>query len=83
MIGWMVATLALLPPFAIAGFHATRDDLCQRVVALQLATSIAIMTLTLLTFALDQSSFIDLPLTLALLGLPGTLLAALFLERWL
>ena len=36
-----------------------------------------------MTFAFDQSSFIDLALTLALLTLPGTLVMALFLERWL
>ena len=83
MTSWTVATLALLTPFAIAGFHATRGGLSQRLVGLQLATSLLIMTLTLLTFALEQPSFIDLPLALALLSLPGTLLAALFLERWL
>jgi multisubunit Na+/H+ antiporter MnhF subunit len=36
-----------------------------------------------MTFAFDQGSFIDLPLALALLALPGTLAMALFLERWL
>ena len=83
MTGWMTATLALLPPFAIAALHASRGALPQRVVGLQWAASTAIGLLTLLTFALDQSSFIDLPLALALLSLPGTLLAVLFLERWL
>ena len=83
MTSWMIATLALLPPFAAVGFHANRGGLSQRVVAIQLATSLAIMALTLLTFALDQSSFMDLPLALSLLSLPGTLLAVLFLERWL
>jgi len=83
MSTWMMATLALVPPFAIAAINAARGGLSQRVVALQLATSLAVMMLTLLTFALDQSSFIDLPLALAMRSLPGTLLAVLCLERWL
>ncbi len=83
MTAWMMAMLALLPPFAIAALHASRGALPQRVVGLQWATSLAMILLTLVTFALDQSSFIDLPLALALLSLPGTLLAVVFLERWL
>ena len=83
MTGWMVATLALLPPFASAVLHSSRSTLSQRVVALQWATSLALTLLTLLTFVVEQSSFIDIPLALAFLSLPGTLLAVLFLERWL
>jgi hypothetical protein len=37
----------------------------------------------LFTFAFDQPSFIDLPLCASLLNLPGGLLIALVLERWL
>ena len=37
---------------------------------MQLATSVTTLILVLMTFAFDQSSFIDLPLTLALLALP-------------
>jgi multisubunit Na+/H+ antiporter MnhF subunit len=51
-----------------------------------LLASLALMPtliLVLMTFAFDQSSFIDLPLALALLALPGTLAMTLFLERWL
>ena len=83
MSAWMIATLALLPPLALSVLHASRGALSQRVVALQWATSLALTVLTVLTFVLDQSSFIDLPLALAFLSLPGTLLAVLFLERWL
>jgi len=83
MTAWMIATLALMPAFGIAAVCTARGGLSQRVVALQLATSLALSILTVLTFALDQSSFMDLPLALALLSLPGTLLAVMFLERWL
>ena len=83
MTPWMLATLALVPAFAIAVIAAGRGGTAGRLVAVQLATSVAVLLLALMTFAFDQSSFIDLALTLALLTLPGTLVIALFLERWL
>lgn len=83
MTPWMLATLALLPAFAIPAVAAGRGATAGRLVAVQLATSVAVLLLALMTFAFDQSSFIDLALTLALLALPGTLVITLFLERWL
>lgn len=83
MTPWMVATLALLPAFAVPVAMACRGTVAARLVAVQLATSLATLILVLMTFAFDQSSFIDLPLALALLTVPGTLVMALFLERWL
>ncbi len=80
---WMLAVLALLPPLAIPVAIACRGGTSQRLVAVQLTTAITTMILALMTFAFDQSSFIDLALCLALLALPGTLLMALFLERWI
>jgi multicomponent Na+:H+ antiporter subunit F len=41
------------------------------------------LLLVLASFAFDQDSLIDLPLTLVVLSLPGTLMYALFIERWL
>ncbi len=43
----------------------------------------SVTILTLLTFATDQASVTDLALTQVLLNLPGTLLMAVFLERWI
>ena len=80
---WLLATLAMLPAFAVPALAAGRGDAGRRLVAVQLASVIATWVLILMTFAFDQSSFIDLALCLALLTLPGTLLLALFLERWL
>ena len=80
---WFVAALALLPPFALAAVAATRRALADRLVAVQLATSLAVLLLIALSFALDQPASIDLALTLGLLTLPGTLLFAVFQERWL
>lgn len=83
MTVWILATLGLLPPAAAALLATARGGTGERLVALQLATALSAMLLALMTFAFDQPSFIDLALVLTLLSLPGTLLIALFVERWL
>lgn len=83
MTAWMAAAIGLLPPAAAALVAALRGPASQRLVAVQLATALASLLLALMTWAFDQPSFVDLSLTLALLSLPGTLLMALFLERWM
>lgn len=80
---WIVAILALLPPLIISVALTWRGRPGQRLAAYQLATTIGVMVLTLLTFATDQASVIDLALTTVLLALPGTLLLSVFLERWI
>ena len=55
----------------------------RRLVAMELATSLSVLMLIALSFAFDQASSIDLALTLTVLSLPGTLVIALFEERWL
>ncbi len=83
MSAWMAAVLALLPAFAVAMFAGCRGRTASRLVALQLASSLAGLILIAMTFAFDQAAFIDLPLSLALLTLPGMLVLTVFLERWL
>lgn len=84
MTAWLLASLALLPALAVPVFKACLSgSTATRLVAVQLATSLTTLILILMTFTFDQSSFVDLPLTLTLLALPGTLAMALFLERWL
>jgi len=80
---WMAAVVALLPAFAVAVFAGCRGRTASRLVALQLASSLAGLILIAMTFAFDQAAFIDLPLSLALLTLPGMLVVTVFLERWL
>ncbi len=79
----LAATLALLPPLVVAVVAAGRGPAGRRLVAVQFTSSLTVALFVLLSFVLDQPSSIDLALTLALLGLPGTLVMALFLERWL
>jgi multicomponent Na+:H+ antiporter subunit F len=81
--GWLLAALALLPPLLIAVIASGLRAIHLRLPAVQLATSVATILLIALSFAFDQGSSIDLALTLAILTLPGTILLALFQERWL
>lgn len=83
MSAWLLACLSLVPALAVPTLAACRGDVARRLAALQLATAIAVLLLVAMTFAFDQSSFVDLALTLALLSLPGTVALALFMERWL
>jgi multisubunit Na+/H+ antiporter MnhF subunit len=80
---WLAAALALTPPLLAALIACGRSAISRRLVAFELATALALPLLIALSFAFDQASSIDLALTLALLSLPGTLLLALFTERWL
>ena len=43
----------------------------------------AVLTLAAMDYAFDQPAAIDIALSLALLSLPGTLVFAVFQERWL
>ena len=83
MTVWMLATIACVPALALPVLAACRGNTAGRFVAVQLASVVTSLVLILMTFALDQSSFVDLALALILLTLPSTLLMALFLERWL
>ncbi|HYZ21556.1 MAG TPA: monovalent cation/H+ antiporter complex subunit F [Rhodopila sp.] len=80
---WLIAVTACLPPLLAPLWVAVRGRLADRLVAVQVATNVTILALVLCSFAFDQDSLIDLPLTLAALSLPGTLMFAFFIERWL
>lgn len=80
---WEAAAAGLLAAFALACLALARGDVPHRLAALPLAGTLASLTLAALGFADDQSATIDLALVLALLSVPGTLLFALFEERWL
>jgi multicomponent Na+:H+ antiporter subunit F len=83
MTVWLAACLGLLPALAPPLLHACRGGVAGRLVAVQLAGTLAAILLALMTFAFDQPSSIDLAVALGLLSLPGMLLMAVFVERWL
>jgi multicomponent Na+:H+ antiporter subunit F len=80
---WVVAAAALVPALGLCIGFCARGPASQRLVAAQMAGSVATFLIACLTFALREASSVDLALALALLTLPATLLYALFLERWL
>ena len=80
---WLAAALALLPPFACGALLTIGGPAGGRLVAVQFASAIAVLILMLLAMAVDQRSFLDLALTLALVTYPGRLIYTHFLERWL
>lgn len=83
MIGWLLATVGLLPTLIAAVVMAGRGAVPGRLVAVQLALSATVFLLMLFEYAIRQPSSLDLALALAFLGLPGTLVLVLFQERWL
>lgn len=80
---WLIAAVALLPPLALVVLYCGRGAIGRRLAAVQLASSIGVLMLVIMTFAFGQASSIDLTLTLGILTLPATLLFAVFVERWL
>lgn len=80
---WLLAAIGLLAPLIAALVACGRGGTSARLVAIQLAYSLAIFVLVLLDFKIAQPSSLGLVLALALLGLPGMLVLVLFRERWL
>lgn len=80
---WFGASEALLLLLVPAGVLVLRGTAVDRIVGLQLATSIAIVALLTIEQGLERQSFFDLSLALAVLSFPSTLLLARFYRRWL
>lgn len=80
---YWVTICALLPPLVVGLVVARRDALHTRPLAIQFLSTLVAVIFVLVALAMQQPSFIDLALTLTLLGLPGTLVYAFFMERWL
>ena len=80
---WIVTALALLVCMVPCFLLCLRGDALSRLVGLEAGSTMAVMVLLALTEAFNQSSFVDLALTLALLTYGSGLVFARFLERWL
>jgi multisubunit Na+/H+ antiporter MnhF subunit len=83
MSPWLWSAVGLIPPLGVGLWTMSHGSVANRLVALQLTSALTIVLLAALTFTFDQASSIDLALTLTFLTLPGTLVFALFTERWL
>jgi multicomponent Na+:H+ antiporter subunit F len=80
---WLLATgvlLLALVPCAVVAFRAAVMD---RLIAVELAGTLAALLVLTLAQGLGRPSLFDVALALALLSVPATLVYAYFLERWL
>lgn len=80
---WIVTALAVLGCMIPCFLLCLRGDAMSRLVGLEAGSTMAVIVLLLLTEVVNQSSFVDLALTLALLTYGSGLVFARFLERWL
>ncbi|MEA2506279.1 MAG: multicomponent Na+:H+ antiporter subunit [Actinomycetota bacterium] len=79
---WLLAAFALilgLIPCAVVIF---REPPMDRLVGLELSSTIVSLLLLLLAQGFHRPSLFDLALTVALLSFAGSLVFARFLERW-
>lgn len=80
---WLWSTIALVAATAVPAAKACRGPMAERLVAVQMATALTATALVIMSFAFDVPALMDLPLTVVLLGIPGTLVIAVALERWI
>ena len=80
---WLLASVGLLAALLPCAVVVLRSGRFDRLVALQLATTITVLALLTLAQGLDRPSYADLALMLTLLAFPGTLAFAVTMERWL
>lgn len=79
---WLVGALGCLVAFVPVLYVVLRSNISERLVALQFSTPVVVFVLLLLAVGINQPSFTDLALTLAVLSLPAGLLFAHFTEKW-
>lgn len=81
--GLLFGAELLFIPMALAGYVALTADTMRRVIAAQLAGSLAALQLVLLSAVFSSPSFAELGQAVALLAIGGGLLFAHFLDRWI
>ncbi len=82
-MGWMLAAFGLALCLLPCGVAMTRGDMAERVVASQLAGSVAGCLALVLAVAAKEPSYADLAIAAVLLAFVETLVFMRFLERWL
>jgi multisubunit Na+/H+ antiporter MnhF subunit len=80
---WLWSAIALIAAITVPVVRTCRGRMAERLVAVQMMTALTTLVLIIMSFAFDAPSLMDLPLTLVLLGIPGMLLMAVALERWI
>lgn len=80
---WLVAAVGLFVLLLPAGLLAMRGAVMDRVVAMQLSSTLTTLGLVALAQGLDRDVYFDLALVTAVLSLVGTLFFLRLLESWL
>ncbi len=80
---WLVAATALLLALVPCGFVIVRGEALDRLVALELGSTLAVLVLMLVAQGFGRPTFYDLALTLSALSFPAGLTFTRLLERWL
>lgn len=79
---WLVTAAVLLVSLIPVGWVCLRAAPMERVVALQLASTIDALVLVVLSEALGRDALFDVALLAALLSFAGGLTFVRFMERW-
>ena len=79
---WLVTAAVLLVSLVPVGWVCLRAAPMDRVVALQLASTIDALVLVVLAEALGRDALFDVALLAALLSFAGGLTFVRFMERW-
>jgi len=80
---WLVAAIGFLVLLLPAGLLAVRGELLDRVVAMQLASTLTVLALVSLAQGFDRDVYFDLAIVTGVLSFVGTLFYLRFLESWL
>jgi len=80
---WYAAAIPLLLCLVPCVVAALRGSTIDALIALEIATAIAVVVLLVVEQAMQRQTFFDVSLALAVLAFPSTLLFARFYRRWL
>lgn len=81
---WLLSAILLLGALLATGAVCCFcSELLGSIVAMELASGIAILTIVMFAQGWGYSSWYDMAIALALLNFPGAMIFVLFLERWM
>jgi multisubunit Na+/H+ antiporter MnhF subunit len=80
---WLWTVIVVVAALPVSTVMACRGRMAERLVAVQMVAGLTVMALVIMSFAFDSPMLMDLPLALILLAVPGTLVIAAALDRWI
>ncbi|HJU11457.1 MAG TPA: monovalent cation/H+ antiporter complex subunit F [Candidatus Binataceae bacterium] len=80
---WLLAAALLQAGIVVCGIVSVRSGLLRSLVAMEMASAIAVLTVICLAEAVGRPAWFDLAVALGLLSFPSGMVFLIFLERWL